>query len=159
MTISQKKKRRHLTKKNHPSDLRAFKNGCQSTQYTIKSIYTRVLDQNKKIQRFHFTKNCVLTYQTMTFAILLNFIIWTNCKASGLIAIIVSSEKSNKQYGYMAQTIRNVRRGRSYFCPPTNRSHLYDTRIPYSQRRPSFMHYLWNIHNDQEHHPQMSPDQ
>lgn len=35
----------------------------------------------------------------MTFEILFNSIIWTNCKASELIiAKIISSEKSNKQY-------------------------------------------------------------
>lgn len=69
------------------------------------------MNQNKNIQRFYFTKNYVLTYQT--FGILLNLIIWLNCKASGLIAIIASSEKSNKQYGYMAQTIRNVQKVQS----------------------------------------------
>lgn len=36
-------------------------------------------------------------------------------------------------------------------CPPTNRSHPYDTRISYGQRRLSLMHYLRKTHYGQAH--------
>ena len=59
----------------------------------------------------------------------------------------------------MAQTIRDVQKGRGHFRPPMNRPHPHFTRTPYVQRKPTLVPYLWNTHCGQAHTSRMPPVQ